>query len=267
MPNIDLGNGRADFYHYSVKSWEEWCDKNNFEFVEWTEPIMDVGASNSGMDGYNNFPIIYQREWVLDIIEHNSIDYDQVLIIDADTIVHPNCPNFFKETNHEYSVVTNNSCYEWCTRSIDAWGENVFHDVEKPKMWEYFNTGFIIVNKKHKLFLKKVQNFYLENKELLYDVRTNIKYNGLPIPGVGQTCVNFLVKKYNIKVRHLLSCYNLQDLYKKNLLYIDPQCWWPDNLDNLYNSGWIYHFNSIPPNQMKRDSGYWMERTYKELYG
>ena len=44
MPNIDLGNGRADTYHYSVKSWKYWCNKNNTEFLEWTEPLMDVGV-------------------------------------------------------------------------------------------------------------------------------------------------------------------------------------------------------------------------------
>ena len=50
MPNIDLGNGRSDAYHYSVKSWKDWCGKYDAEFVEWTKPIMDVGANESGMD-------------------------------------------------------------------------------------------------------------------------------------------------------------------------------------------------------------------------
>ena len=97
MPNIDLGNGRADSYHYSAKSWKSWCSKHNTEFVEWTEPITDVGVNKSGMDGYNHFPIIYQREWVFDILEHNGIDYDQVVIIDAETIVHPDCSNVFEK--------------------------------------------------------------------------------------------------------------------------------------------------------------------------
>ena len=144
VPNIDLGNGRATPYHYSVKSWQTWCDKHDVKLVEWTEPIMD----------HNNFPIIYQREWVFDILEHNEIDYDQVLIIDADTIVHPDCPNFFERTNHKYTAVVNNGCFEWVTRSINAWGHFMFTDMEKPKVWEYFNTGFIIANKEHKPFFK-----------------------------------------------------------------------------------------------------------------
>ena len=108
IPNIDLGNGRSTPYHYSVKSWQTWCDKHDVELVEWTDTIMD----------HNNFPIIYQREWVFDIIEHNDIDYDQVLIIDADTIVHPDCPNFFERTNHEYTAVVNNGCFQDYTRLL-----------------------------------------------------------------------------------------------------------------------------------------------------
>ena len=61
IPNIDLGNGRANSYHYSVKSWKHWCDKNDVILLEWTEPIMDP----------DTFPIIMQREWVFDILEHN----------------------------------------------------------------------------------------------------------------------------------------------------------------------------------------------------
>ena len=265
MPNIDLGNGRADAYHYSAKSWKSWCNKHNTEFVEWTEPLMDVGAHKSGMDGYNKFPIIYQREWVFDILEHNGIDYDQVLIIDADTIVHPDCPNFFERTNHEYTAVVCNGCYEWVTRSIDGWGYHMFPDYEKPKVWEYFNTGFIIVNKKHKPFFKELQNFYLENKEKLYDIRTNKKYKKYPIPGVGQTCVNFLVKKHKIKIRYLPERYNLQDMFRKNLLHIIGFSWWEDELLFL-DVGWVYHFNSIPQNPMNRDANYWIQRTYEELF-
>ena len=58
IPNIDLGNGRSTPYHYSVKSWQKWCDKHDVELLEWTDTIMD----------HNKFPIIYQREWVFDII-------------------------------------------------------------------------------------------------------------------------------------------------------------------------------------------------------
>ena len=57
---------------------------------------------------------------------------------------------------------------------------------------------------------------------------------------------------------------NLQDLFRKNLLHIPGHSWWEDSLENLYNSGWIYHFNAIPQNE--RHVAYWMERVYTELY-
>ena len=251
IPNIDLGNGRATPYHYSVKSWEKWCDKNDCRLVEWNEAIMDSSV----------FPIIMQREWVLDILEHNEIDYDQVLIVDADTIVHPDCPNFFNETNHNYSAVLNNGCYEWVTRSVRGWGEAMFPNEPLIKTNVSINTGFIIVNKKHKEFLDKIKELYLEKCDEIKSHRDRIKAS------TGQTIVNFMLKKHNIKVTNLSESYNLQDLFKKNIIVIDTemQSWMEDKLHFL-DCGWVYHFNAIPQNRMNRDVSYWMKRTYEELY-
>ena len=143
IPNINTGDNRSTPYHHSVNSWKKWAEQyDTVEVVEWTEALMDV----------KKFPIIYQREWVFDILDHNEVDYDQVLIVDADTIVHPNCPNFFEKTNHNYSAIVSNGCYEWVMRSINGWEEHFLPGETKPKVWEYFNAGFIIANKKHKPF-------------------------------------------------------------------------------------------------------------------
>lgn len=247
IPNINLGNGRSTPYHYSVKSWEKWASKNDVLFIEWVDPIMDSST----------FPIIMQREWVFDILDHNNIDYDQVLIVDADTIVHPDCPNFFEETNHNYAAVVNNGCYEWVTRSIREWGKAMFPNEPLVKSYDYFNTGFVIVNNKHKEFFNIVKNLYLERGEEIKMYRDQIKAS------TGQTIVNFLLQKHNIKTTQLSESYNLQDLFRKNLLHIPGHSWWSDELHFL-NSGWVYHFNAIPKNP--RDVAYWMERTYKHLY-
>ena len=74
-----------------------------------------------------------------------------------------------------------------------------------------------------------------------------------------------MLKRENISLKILPGCYNLQDLTRKNLLYISEQCWWSDELHFL-DAGWVYHFNAIPPNQLNRDASYWMKRTYEELY-
>ena len=61
------------------------------------------------------------------------------------------------------------------------------------------------------------------------------------------------------------SDHNLNQMERKNLLYLAPQHWWPDTLDNMYNSAWVYHFNGIPANPLQRGSDYFMERAYNEL--
>jgi len=247
IPNVATGDGRSTPYHYSVKSWKHWAEKHNVLVLEWDEPIMDT----------SKFPIIMQREWVFDILEHNDIDYDQILIVDADTIVHPDCPDFFKETNHNYAAVVNNGCYEWVTRSVRGWGNAMFPNEPLVKPYDYFNTGFVVVNKKHKPFVDEIKDLYLNRGEEIKHYRDTIKAS------TGQTMVNFMLKKNNIEVTKLSEGYNLQDLFRKNLLHIPGHSWFSDDLHFL-DAGWVYHFNAIPQNP--RDVSYWMERTYNKLY-
>ena len=154
IPNIKLNDERNISYHYSVSSWKKWAEQyDDVEVIEWEDAIMDV----------NLFKITFQRYWVYDILEHNNIKYNQVLLVDADTIVHPKCPNFFKETDGRFGVTINNGCYEWVTRSINQWGQTLFPNEKKIKTWNYFNGGFQITNKTHIPFYKKVQKYYTEN--------------------------------------------------------------------------------------------------------
>ena len=118
IPNVDLGDGRSSNYKYSINSWKVWGEKNNIKVIEWKDPITDPSYMK----------ITLQRYWVHDILEHNQIEYDQVLIVDADTIIHPDCPNFFNLTKGKFSVVVNNGCYEWVTRSINDWGKALFQN-------------------------------------------------------------------------------------------------------------------------------------------
>jgi len=42
IPNINLSNGRSDSYHYSIKSWKQWCKKNNCELLVWEDLLYPV---------------------------------------------------------------------------------------------------------------------------------------------------------------------------------------------------------------------------------
>ena len=248
IPNINLGNNRNTPYHYSIKSWKKWSEQyNDIEVIEWDEAIMDP----------NEFKITLQRYWVHDILKHNEVEYEQVLIVDADTIIHPNCPNFFNETKGKFGVTVNNGCYEWVTRSIKQWGNTLFPNEPKIKPWKYFNGGFQITSKEHIPFYTKVQEYYTSNINEINKLSDKIK------AGTDQTIINYLTQQNNINVIYMSESYNLQDLFRKNLLHIPNHSWFPDELIFL-EAGWIYHFNAIPQNDRHVD--YWMERTYKELY-
>ena len=52
-----------------------------------------------------------------------GINYDKVFMNDANSIVHWNCPDFFKETEGKFSAVMNDGCYEWVSRSIKKYGD------------------------------------------------------------------------------------------------------------------------------------------------
>jgi|TARA_R110000851_G_scaffold12207_2_gene42628 lipopolysaccharide biosynthesis glycosyltransferase len=241
--------GRSIGYEWSIKSWKKWCDKNNSELILLEEPLTDPAQMS----------IAWQRYHLFKLLEESKMDYDQVLMVDADTIVHPDCPNFFEETDGKYCGVAETGCYEWVSRSIKKYKEEFWSETDVHP-WSYFNGGFQIVNETHKEFFDVVLDFYMSNQENLLDIQ---KKYGL---GTDQTCINYLVEENNIELKLLPQCYNLNQLERKNLLYLASQCWWGDTLENLYKSAWVYHFNGIPANPLKRGSDYFMERAYKELY-
>jgi len=250
IPNIDLGDGRNSSYHYSINSWKHWCEKNNCELLVWEDLLFPI----------EHMKITWQRYYLFDILDGNDIDYEQILMVDADTIIHPDCPNFFNETDDKYCGVMNDGDYEWVLRSIRGFGEDLF-DGQMIKPHRYINGGFQIVNKSFSWFFEEMKKYYEKNET---KIQNSIDKNKC---GTDQTILNFMLNKHNVNVNILPPCYNLQDLWRKNLMILDAelQHWMKDELLFLH-TGWVYHFNAIPPNPKKRDVAYWMERTYKELY-
>jgi len=245
--NIKGKRHRPEF-DLSTQSWKTWADKNDCEVL-----ILDQFVRDE-----NEMKANWQKWYIFDLLEVNNIDYDQILVVDADTIVHPDCPNFFDETEHKFCVVRNDGCFEWVLRSVEKYKDFLFQDLDVD-CWDYFNSGFVILNKKHKPFIKEVLKWYDSNVENINWAEENIKAS------TEQTPLNFLVKKHNVEMKHLSERYNLQDMFRKNLLHIKNYSWWEDKLIFI-NAGWVYHFNSIPQNQDNRDQSYWIKRTYKELY-
>ena len=190
------------------------------------------------------------------ILEHNNIAYDQVLMVDSDTVIHPDTPNFFKFTERKYVGVLDLGCWEWTGRSLRHYKE-LFNGF-KVDRGLYFNGGFQIVNETHKEFFDEVLDFYSKNQDILREKQKS----GL---GTDQTPINYLVQTKNIDLKIFPSTYNLHHMVSKNLLNFG-QSWWGDSLENLYDQAWVYHFNAMPANNLKRDTDYFIKRSYEELW-
>ena len=250
IPNIDLGNGRSDKYSYCINSWKYWCDKNDCELLLLEDLLLPV----------EQMRITWQRYYVFDVLDNSNIDYNQVLVVDADTIVHPECPNFFNETDGKYAAVMNDGDYEWVNRAINGYSKLFFDKEFFIPTFKFFQTGFVIINKKHKDFFDKVFDFYDKNKEEI------IRSYDVLLTGSDISIMNCLRKEFGVELNLLPKEFGIMDMARKNLFYLTKNCWWKDDLTNLYNSGWVYQFNAIPQNELGRDRTYWMKRIYDELY-
>ena len=245
--DIDLGgegryaSTRRLPYQYSIKSWEKWCEKNDCELFVLTDLLLPK----------EEMAICWQRYYLFDILDANDIKYDQILSVDADTIVHPDCPNFFEMTEGKMCGVHNEGSYDWIIRSIENYGRYFFngHNIDFTK---YIDCGFVIVNKIHRDFFTQVTDFYNENAEMLRQVEKQWH------AGTDQTPVNFLIDDKDVDFKWLPYEYNMCDMVRKEIL----------GDDMLFTDwGWIYQYNSIPNNKEDKLTLHWMKKTYEHLYG
>ena len=239
IPAIKISE-RGSSYDYSIDSWKQWCNKNKCELLVLDELLYPI----------DYMKITWQRYYLFDILESNNIEYDQILMVDADTIVHPECPNFFEMTDRKMCGVHNEGSYDWIIRSIENYGKYFFNG-HILDFWKYIDCGFVIVNETHRNFYTQVTDFYNENAKLLRQVEKEWH------AGTDQTPVNILIEKLGVDFKWLPYEFNMCDMVRKELL--------TDDL--LFTKwGWIYQYNSIPNNTEDKLTYYWMKKTYEYLY-
>ena len=230
-------------YHYSINSWAKWCKKNNHELFILEERIYPKEVMNAN----------WHKLFAFDLLEANEIPYDQILIVDADTIIHPNSPDIFSLSDNKFCAIRNVGSMDWVCRSYENYKKNLFPHIEYSPL-DYFNSGVLLMNKTHKKTYTKLIQFYLECYE-----NNNIIQNIQKTYGVGtdQPVINFFLRQENVDIKFLPYEWNMQDLNRFEIL--------DDNL-TFTNRGWLYHFNAIPNNHDGRYTQYFMEKTYKTLY-
>jgi len=226
-------------YDFSIKSWKKFCEKHNHELFVLESPIVDQ----------EQMGIIWQRYFLFDLLDHNQIKYNQILIVDADTIVHPNCPDVFSLTDNKYTLVKDDGDYDWILRSMENYKKFVFPEEPMFDWFNYYNSGFQIVNPIHRPFFDTMRGFYEKNHEA---IRWCQKTFGV---GTDQTPLNFLLRKEKVDIKELSYKYNCVCLNKKEVL----------DSDMLHTKvANVMHFNGLP--EKDKSVPYWMELTYKYLY-
>jgi len=238
---IDIkNNGKTKReYEISIKSWKHFCDKYDHQLIVMDEPIMKI----------EDMGVIWQRYFLFDILEHNKISFNQVCIVDADTIVHPDTPDFFELTDNKYTLVHDDGNFDWIIRSMENYNKHLFDTEEVFNWYEYYNSGFQIVNSSHKDFFNTVKEFYLHNSD---KIKWCQRTYGV---GTDQTPLNYLLRKESIEVKTLPYSYNMSCMNAKECVNEQMQ---------HTKAGYVMHFNGLP--NKDESVPYWMEKTYKYLY-
>ena len=234
MTCLDKAPDILDYKEWCFKSWKLWCKKNNVELFVLDQELRDRTMMKP----------TWQRWHVFDVLEANEVDYNQIALVDVDTMIHPEAPNFFDETNGEFSGVNDDLMVEWVHNSIVGY-QDMFPNVNFDWI-TYFNCGFIVVNKKHKKLCKSITDFYYSNESEL----RNRQHKTLR-KGSDQTPVNYLVRKGGYKITHLSKKWNFTHMHQRGVLH-----------EALFlDCAWIYHFNGFEKT-MRNDL---MRKTWDEM--
>jgi len=233
--------GRNTPYHFSVNAWTKWCKINNCELFILTNRVYPEDYMNAN----------WHKIYALSLLDANEIDYDQVLIVDADTIPHPDSPNVFELTGHKFCAVHNYGSYDWVCRSIENYKKHLFPDVELG-LYDYFNSGVIICNKAHREFYETVQKFYNNNANAICNMQQTFGV------GTDQPVLNYMIQQENVDYKQLPYEWNMQDMARFEVLDQDL---------TFTKIGWLYHFNAIPNNHNGQWTNHFMQLTYNTLYG
>jgi len=218
-----------DYTEWCYKTWQYWCDKHNVELFILSDEIKPKGDGTYKVPGMKP---TWQRWYVHEVLEANNIDYDQVALVDIDTMIHWDCPNFFELTDKKFSAVREFINIGWIQQSIDGY-KDLFPNV-KLEWTNYFNCGFIVMSKDHRDWCKSVTDFYEQNED---EIRK--RQHEIVKKGSDQTPINYMIRGSEHEVNLLNERYNHSQLHMRGVLQGDL----------LWKTGWVWHFNGFEKSQ------------------
>ena len=110
--------------------------------------------------------------------------------------------------------------------------------------FEFFQTGFVVINKNHKEFFESLKEFYYDNKDKLISLQDKEI-----IKGTDQTPFNYWLQIKNIDVNTSLPfMYNLTHMHRKSMFMYNWQL--EDNKTPYFiKYGYVWKYNGIPKNE------------------
>lgn len=205
---------------YSVKAWDKYCNKHSLGL----HIISDIDFG------------VHHPKW-MKIYALESCDFEQVLLVDSDTMPSPNARNIFEDKNQQtFYAVADNINLKWLHTSVSAYQEAFFPNFEL-NYGNYFNSGVLLFSKEHKFFFEKLQEFYNKNKEVLQ------AWN-LPNTGLDQTIINFFVQQLNLPLELMGHSWNQFGMQSLELLRYNFQT--GDPTPYFVKTGNIWHFTGLP---------------------
>lgn len=193
---------------YGILSWEYYGKKHNIDVIIPNKPTPDSPAGNSGELGA-------WAKWdgVNDIIE----DYDNFLMVDADTMVRWDSPNIFQTIKiNSFNAVLDGKAGYW---HFPQWRDL---DNFSPNLDLYFNTGL-------QSFSKEIGKSIIKNLPIYFDFWGKRHLNNIRIDAFEQTAINLIIQKLKIPTNLLSTRFN-------NLVL--------NNYDDFsfVNENYIWHF-------------------------
>jgi SAM-dependent methyltransferase len=224
--------GGHNWIDISRKSWEFWCKQNDILFVPLEEPIeQDV----------RKYRINWQKSiFVFDELERRGIDYDQICLVDASSIIRWDAPNFFNLTERKFSAVRETDNMHWMLQSVE--GYQPFFDF-KLDSTKYFSSGFLVFNKEHRELFNSFKQLYIDNVDEFVKMQDETVRKGTE-----QTPLNYWVQKNNIEVNLLPPTWKLTHIQRKEMFSHNWQLQ-EDQRPFFMKYGYVWFFTGIAKEQ------------------
>lgn len=188
---------------YSIKTWEYWCKQHGHDFYIFEEPLEDDLVAHRPN---------WQRWFkMLEFID----DYDQIMSVDASIMVKWDASDFFEASEGKFSALKSRENMKWTWESAEGY-EPMFDELihfNDFDVKQYFNSGLVILNKKHKEMLELFKEFYYEHHEMIVDYQVNKVKRG-----TDQPVLNYFVQHHGIDINLLPIKWGINHIHRWQVL-------------------------------------------------